>query len=82
MLEGLGNGGWGLFQLAAASLQRHVTCGPFAGFSASEAPANLRVKILPSIRVPLDRGHPESTRHPVHLLPAPFESEQRHAITG
>ena len=61
---------------------RQVAPGPFAGFGAREATTDPRVEILPSVSVPLDRGHPESTRRPVHLLPAPCERGQPTALAG
>ena len=59
--------------LALDALQqaRQVAPGPFAGFGAGEAAADPRVQLRPGVRAPLDRGQPESTRRPVHLLPPP-----------
>ena len=67
--------------LALDPLQQagQVAPGPFPRFGAGEAAADPRVQLRPSVRAPLDRGQPESTRRPAHLLPSACEREKRTA---
>ena len=70
--------------LALDALQQagQVAPGSLPRFAAGETVSDPRVQLRPRVRASLDRGQPESTRRPVHLLPSACKRGKRTATTS